>query len=534
MQVRLDDDSARFVAVTRRRARLWIGSIWCLAASMIVVLWQCDRLSGLSSGERDLQGNQVFAPPHEVDTRALARTNLARIHGALIPRWSRSSGGKRARRSMIKLLAATRDPNLRELLTELHEATRDGRPDRHAQRIGYLAWAWNNYLTGQRQPWRMRAFVRRTPLPAVDVATYKVLSALSVRVGPRTQRVELLRRADGSVVAEPHVGHTSIDDGSSVVLDRIYDLAADRIWPLLAPSGAWNTDALHAPRILDEARRALPPHHLSTLVRTATGRRVIARTIRRINGRRRCGSPLWIRAVPFDGFPESGLDVLRAAALERAGKDCPWVTEAEALAVAAASTRLRETSRLRPAVGALTAWVARAVVIHEARHAGDAGRLVQSGLACDGCASELGLRGRAELSAYLAGLGSPDVGYLTLYQACLSLRQGVRGEGAAAIRYVGRMLGQACRRGPPPHLYHRAAWLEGFFFGRSDRILLPPDYPARLPVPDLCPGGAAQHQCWGRDDRRPGATSAAGAVYATWRRSDAPSAAPADLRRHLP
>jgi hypothetical protein len=505
----LDDDSARFVAVTRRRARLWIGSIWCLAASMIVVLWQCDRLSGLSSGERDLLGNQVFAPPHEVDARALARTDLARIHVALIPRWSRSAGGKRARRSMVQLLAATRDPNLQAILTELHEATQDGRPDGRARRIGYLAWAWNDYLTGHGQPWRMRTFVRRVPRPGLDVTTYKLLAALSVRVGPHTQRVELLRRADGTPVAEPHVGHTSINDGSSVVLDRIYDLAADRVWPLLAPTGAWNTDALHAPRVREEARRALPPHHLATLIRTATQRRVIARTIRRINGRRRCGSPLWIRAVPFDGFPEPGLDFLRAAALESVNAGCSRVTEAEALAVAAASAHLRQTPLLKPAVGALTAWVARAVVIHEARHAGDGVQLVRNGLACDGCASELGLRGRAELSAYLAGLGSPDVGYLTLYQACLSLRQGVRGEGAAAIRYVGRMLGQACRRGPPPHLYHRAAWLEGFFFGRSDRILLPPSYPARLPVPELCPGRAAKHQCWGRDDRRPDAAAGA-------------------------
>ena len=76
--------------------------------------------------------------------------------------------------------------------------------------------------------------------------------------------------------------------------------------------------------------------------------------------------------------------------------------------------------------------------------------------------------------------------WLNLMQACSAVAKSSGGANHNAIVAAARALGAACAgAGPPTDLYARAAALERKYFGRSDAIVLPADFPATLKVAGL-------------------------------------------------
>jgi hypothetical protein len=237
---------------------------------------------------------------------------------------------------------------------------------------------------------------------------------------------------------------------------------------------------------------------------TAADRATLIRVVHGINGRR-CSS-FSIHGIPHDGLNAFQLArIIRSAKSEKkrlqyerarrrksggkrdgddpgSERDCPAVTMKEADRLTAASVRLQHARGLRRALGALLSWVARGVMVHEARHAAD--DLVGGQPRCRGCPEELGRKGEAELSAYLASFADERTGHLNLYQACLALALGLRGGSGAAIRLASRELGYACRRGPRDDLYRTASELERSLLGRSEAVVLQGYFPGVLPLPE--------------------------------------------------
>jgi len=152
-----------------------------------------------------------------------------------------------------------------------------------------------------------------------------------------------------------------------------------------------------------------------------------------------------------------------------------------------ASERLAHTPELAPAVEELTTWVARAVATHELRHVADG-----SVPSCPGCPTSMQPGTRAELSAYLASMATPGVGYLSLMQAC-HVGAGVESPHRRALLYLERqILPDGCDGPPPSDLYARAAQLERRLFGPRAPVVLPANFPQRLDLLEPSPTAVAR------------------------------------------
>ena len=454
-------------------------------ASVVVGVLHGKVLRSWLAGETDLWGDFAYSPPHDVEPQQLQRSQLATVHRQLLPAWTIAMGSspERGKAAFSRLRAVVLDPNLRQLLDEMNRLTAE-HAGRHSKRLFYLVRAWNAYLDQNAQPWRLDGAVRTRPHPFLYLKVYRVEVSLQVRVGDRAHRARLLRRVDGTNVVELYLGSASHhQDGAMVVLDRILEFATDEVWPLLAPGPDADRAGRLEARVRLEAGRALPASTLALLGRLAAARRVLVQGKDQINRQRRCGSRFVVNGVSLDGFPARHEALLRRVALRDQGRACPALSVARADEMIAASQQLK-TAGVRQAVGALGAWVARGVTVHEIRHVADDQQvhLERRAPACAACPAQLGRAGRAELSAYLASFAAPDLGYLNLYQACNALKQSSGGANHGAIRVAVRALGDACdtSKGPPQKLYRRAAALERRYFGRSEPITLPADFPATL------------------------------------------------------
>ena len=205
-----------------------------------------------------------------------------------------------------------------------------------------------------------------------------------------------------------------------------------------------------------------------------------------------CGSTFWIHEVPWFGFDADRINRLRAFALASSARECPAITPQEIELLEVASQQLQSTDDLGHAVGALVAWAAEHVAIHEARHLADDARAngFDEPLPCASCSADMGIEARAELSGYLASMAWSPSGATAMYQACRSLADDRRQRGgklldgphAQAMDLLTRRLGPFCREGPPDHVAALARELELEMLGRSDPIRLGDDFPRRLPV----------------------------------------------------
>src|SRR6185295_7159984 len=275
------------------------------------------------------------------------------------------------------------------------------------------------------------------------------------------------------------------DDGAVVVVDRVLAFATHDVWPALDPA----LDAGHhdrrvralAPFVRAELERALSRESFALLRSSAIDETRLVDTLDAIHARRRCGSDVVIREIPFHGIrPDTAARLVDA--LSRSNATCPRVTQTEARTLWDASGRLARTQRLDDALGELTAWVARGVAKHELRHVGDLAH--EDPRACPG-----GLEPVAcdEARAYLVSFADPDAGYVSLLGACQLLTSRWRGEGPneAALAAVTRaLLPGGCTGEIPADLPARAADLARTRYGvdvRSD-VALGDAFPTRVAI----------------------------------------------------
>jgi hypothetical protein len=491
MEVTYGDDDVP--AGLRPDVRRWARRA-AIALALVGALWLAlthvpASLSSFFRGETDLSGHRVYTPPHGVRKDALDSMDLTRVHRELLPRWvvAEADGATETARTTFTELRreAGKDPNLGALLDSMSEALRSPRSRERGARFSYLVWAWSTYLDRGGVPFRVVATVRSTAKrQIVYVKTYRTLAATTSDVGGQAVRARLVAREDRLNVVEGYLGHTSSrDEGAVVLADRTREVALQQIWPMLhegADGERSPVDAAFAPAVRAEAMRALSPAAFAVLHATALDRGALLRTADAIATRgKKCGTTFRLWSLPIEGLSRSTLQEIES--LRRADAEyCAEVTVEEADVLRDASSRLATTEALPGAVDALTAWVARAVTVHELRHAADL-RPGSDEVAppCPRCDRRLGPTARAELSAYLAGAANGEIAALSLYQACAGA-QAEAPAGAAVLALVPAVLPDGCEGGPPPDARARAETTERSLFNRSDAITLSPEFPERV------------------------------------------------------
>lgn len=323
---------------------------------------------------------------------------------------------------------------------------------------------WNEALDASGLAVHLDATVETDPGgPVILVDVYRTVHDGAVMVGGRKVRARYLQRIDRTNLVESWLGVVSHgEDGAKVVLDRVRDFAFDQVWPRLDPA----RDDPPAAAVRDEARRALPPALFAALTDTAGARAAMLDAARAINARGRCGSSLVMPRVPWRGFDAQGCRTLLDAAEPAGARACPRVTHDEALAIAEGSVALAGAARLEAALAALVGHVARAVTVHEARHAAD--RLAGE-TGCAGCPAGVTGAVRDELAAYVASLSDPAVARTALLQACVARHDAAHGDAVALLR---ARLGPSLCAAPPEDLWRRARRLAVALFGRADEVTL--------------------------------------------------------------
>ncbi len=455
-----------------------LASLWVAAGAAALAAWPADPAAWWA-GEVDLRGARRFQPPRP-DPAVVAALDLERVHRELWPDWVAAPAAEEAA-AYARLYEAVRaDPYLAERVARTRALARAD-PVGHAQRLLYQVWAWNRYCDLVGAPWRLTAGIHVTgPDDAVFyVKSYRIISDTPTRVGGSSWRTRVVQRVDDLSAVEGYLGLTGDhEEGAVVVAERVADFAIDRVWPLLDAAldpERSAVDAAFAPRIRADAGRALPAEALEVLGRTAADRFWMQRAVRAVHDRARCGSRFRIPHLPYAGLDRAALVEIRRYAAATASQPCPDVTEMEAMALTTRSRALRATAGLAGALEALNGWVARAVAIHEARHAADDA----AGVRCADCPG--GRVGRLEASAYLASFADPDTAAVALLQACAVGEVDAAGRGAT-IAFVLAQLDVRCEDGPPEDLAERARAAERRLFGRSEEVALDPAFPARLPL----------------------------------------------------
>lgn len=476
----------------RRRRAAAIFGVSTLAFALVLGAVYGDRLAAMARGERDVFGDPIYRSPHPVDAEALGSIDMALVHSELLPAWmiarARRGQGSSARRAeraheaFVSLrYSVARDSNMVELIDEL-EVLLDDDPVRHANRIDYVLWAYNDYLDRNAIPWRVEANLvvnrrsrrRRT---IFSTRSYQVLADLETERG---ERLRLLSRGDVTNTRESWLGHTTHPkDGALVQLDRVQELTVQHVWPSLHPGLTTRlplTERRFASHVRQEAFAQVAPELLALLHEAAVDQQALIEVADSVHARGTCGSSFRIWGLPWNGLNGPDRQALLDALHRSEGRSCPEVTIEEAARMLGASERLGTTDGMAVAVEALATWVARAVSVHELRHVRDEARAPT----CEGCPPGTGAGTRAELSAYLAAFGTEGVGYLSLMQACGLDPEGVGPHERALAIATAHLLPNGCLGDPPADLYEQARALEARFFGERDGIMLPADFPARV------------------------------------------------------
>lgn len=404
---------------------------------------------------------------------ALPLAGMERLHDTQLPRW------------MLRLAAARHDPweayRARVAIATIVDGARDF-PGVQGAAHGILALDATEPLAWS--PWRALPVIRRWngaldaaglsvhvdanvetdsrgPLLVLDV--YRTVHDGAAMVGARKVRARYLQRIDRTNLVESWLGAvTHGDDGARVILDRVRDFALDRLWARLDPA----RDDPASQALRDEAAGAMDRDLFDVLARTAPRRAAMLDAARAINDRGRCGSAMVMPRIPWRGFDPRGCVTLLDAAEPPGVSRCPRVTTAEALAIAEGTLALARAPRLEAALAALVNHAARAVAIHEARHAADR---LSNDTACAGCPRGIDGATRDELAAYVASFTDPRTARTALVQACGGARDAAHGGALAlALPRLGR---EVCAR-PPRDLWRRARALATQLFGRYEEISL--------------------------------------------------------------
>ncbi len=480
------------LALQRRRTLLPLGfpliALVLLLTLLMADRWG-DRLGEWWRGERAWTGERRFDPVVAPDPAALASVEWARLHEELLPRWSLRSGWGRDRTEeresfAVAFTEVSRDPNLALLLGGLREAAQTD-PAGQTQRIDYLVWAWNGYLRQLGVPWYLDWSVQAgSKRNGLIIQSYAIRSRTTFEIGERTYPLLVLERADHLNVDDAAMGRTGIRDSvAQVLLGAVRQHAQLRVWPLLhgLSSHATDTDGQFAQAISSEIQKALSPKHFEVLARTAPSFRALLMMRDGIRERRGCENRFRLNRPPVGGYPEEfRAELIRVAEFVEAWS-CPPITLDEAATIELESSALAKEPDLEPALVALTAHLIRGVALHEARHVADAAKSAafERRLVCPGCPVEMGIKPRAEVSAYLASFADELTGASSLHQAC-RVASGSNANATALGYLLPRLMPGGCTAGPPPDLADRDRRLELELFNRSERIRLP-----QTPTTDL-------------------------------------------------
>jgi len=454
-----------------------VGAVGILACLVFYV----DPAQAWLRGEQDLRGNWTYKPDYPVDGEVLGSIDMEAVHRDRIPAWILDNAEKRGGPAFDRLMAeAGDDPNLAELLRVMEV---EARAEPNTERLLWAVWAWNRYLDDAGLPWHMAGGLhRQADRQVFYLKTYEVISDGHAMVGARHFRERVVRRADNIGVIEAYLGLTpDAEEGSLVVADRLASFGLREIWPLMDP--AMDRKQASSRRVFAKAvRKAIDPwitdEQREVLVLTASDRFYIEQAVARIHSRHSCGSRLVIRNVPFQGLPGEDLRAIRRAVATTGASDCPEATNDEALVLSIRSDHLRGVDGLEVALEHLVGVAARAIAVHEIRHAADE---ADRPLACYDCPPDLSEVGVMELSAYLSSFADPELGPLAALQACTLPIDDLPARGRA-IAFLSESLGNLCRTGPTDDLSQRARTLEQKLFGRTSPISLSENFPKRIGV----------------------------------------------------
>lgn len=492
----LPDDTDLYFAARRRSIRR-LGVVLVIAVivgPILLASWLFwTPLERWIRGETDLSGNPSFTYRPSEDEL----DGLERVHADLFPTWViaeaniENYGKEHADDSYGKLRAGLDDPNLDAILSETHAIVRGGEQVEKAERLDELMRSWTTYLTDKGEPYLVQGNVAVKGSTAFFyVKTYRVASDLRIAVGDDDYRSRIVRRLDSTNVRESYLGQTSKGaDGAVVLLDRLYAFALDDVWPLLDESRDDELDATHrawAPSVRAEMADALPAPDIEALRRALGPWRAIEETLDAIEARAECGNTLVISEPGHRGVYPSALATLERWATDDPLDLCPAITDEELTVLRDASQKLRDDDAFDRAMGALVARLGAGISLHEARHVADDVR--HDGLAtplpCAVCGDRVMVSTRAELSAYLSSFAWGDSPQTTYFQACLATRTR-GGPHGRAMRLINDGLEHRCADGAPAELTERARKLEAQWFGRTERISLPPEYPKIVDVRGL-------------------------------------------------
>lgn len=475
-----------------------------MAASAVTLLL---LLLGWSHGERLRRQSRRawFRWQAWTSDAPLAGVDLEHVHGALLTSWviarnEDDEAAEAAQQTLLDALAAS--PPLTDLFTTLHElATPDrGLLQRHDALLDVVA-AWNELLRNGAAPWWLEGnMLVGRGTAQFYVKTYRIRGTAVLRVGEERVVTRLLSRADRLNVLELALGHASPErDHAAILLHRIRDHAQDVVWPALgvtettlaaadAPPAAPPVAEEEPPRersptlaalVRGEVRGALTASEWRALSSTARARQTLVQLRDHVRRRRRCGARLVLRMRQPEGLEPDTLRWLREVAAKESQFECAAITPGEVAAAEAASRTLRRAGGLQGALDRLVVWLARGVAVHEARHVADqrAHRGLESLLPCPACADDLGVRSRAELSAWLAEMAWGPSPFTTVLHACALPTRTATGR---ALHVLLRRLGpDTCGR-PPEDLQERARRLERTLFERRERIRFVSPLPDRI------------------------------------------------------
>ncbi len=424
-----------FQLAARRRARRLACVLVLALATAVGAKLHGHVVATWLGGRTDLMGHPRYEPAFPVEPETLQSIDLARVHGALLPRYliaasrlgREEDAAVEARSALLALRdEAGRDRNLDALLVELDGAVLDGSLVRDPARALYLVWAWSTYLDRAGLPWWVEGNVLFRPGGSfLYTKTYRVHRELRVAVGPSRYRVRLIGRVDHTNVRERYLGHASrYSDGALVVVDRVEEFALERLMPVLGPGGPGECDPGPpelAAHVADELYQALTADNIRVLESYVTA-----------------------RCSPSAGELEQ------------------------------VSPARRDAARC-----ALVAWAHRIPVIHEVRHVADdhraAGR--DRPLHCPQCPEGFDISTRLELSAYLASFAAVGTGHGALLQACAVDLSDDTPHARALSYLLPRLLPGGCEGPVPGDLYARAGAVERELLGRSEEIALPAGFP---------------------------------------------------------
>jgi hypothetical protein len=450
------DSAQDYLAEQKRRTRRIVGALgtvvvlgggWLVAGDAIQD-WARYGLPRLLSG-------------------SIGEPDLYRIHAETLPTWMIALDRDPTQAQAELLAALGGDAELTALAKELtHLAHTD--PWDQGERLIALCADWTRTLDQRGEPWLLECNVRSDGTNAVFYTkSYRVLEDTTATYDDAAYRVRLLERVDDTNIVEGFLGHAGTpEDGARLVVDRTVAATVQDVWPLFDP------DSTHpfAHAVVSEAARALDEDAVLALQESAPHRVQLDAATAGVNGRTSC-SNYWLRPADWQGYTvETVVDLEQAAAAGSPG--CPTVAPDELSAIRNASRALRGQRGLQDALEQLAAHLAHSVVLHEGRHLADH----VHGLDVDAPLDEAAL---AEASAYLATFQHPDVGLISLHQACAANLQMGGGPHYRALEWLISNGLPNCME-PPSDLQAIATVMERELFDRHQPGHAPPLSP--LPV----------------------------------------------------